>query len=258
VKGGSVRRVVVISDCTDIAFAEMRGAILAAAGQDVPIEPLVPVFPFSVVNTGFVLRLMAEAYRESVVLCFIMNSIATRTERIIGSTQDGKIIFEGTNTGAAMWLIEDLGCSELYELHDPGFVPFGGKFVHSPAVGRAATGVPIAQLGNPFPLNRVRDISREAGTIVHIDNFGNGKFTGTFPSEAPRLGERLRVRIGDETLSAVWGRRMMELADGDWVVYPGSSLGLLEIGQVRSSGLNAFDIAPGERIDIDGYGLTDR
>lgn len=49
-----MRKVVVISDCTDVAFLEMRGVISKYAGDvEYQIEPLVKVDNFSIVNTEF-------------------------------------------------------------------------------------------------------------------------------------------------------------------------------------------------------------
>jgi len=247
-----LERVLIISDCTDIAFAEMRGAIYAAArqaGSPAPrVEPLVPVRPFSVLNAGFVLRLMAESYGSETLLMFIMNSIPERTERIVGRTKDRGLVFEGTNTGAAGWLVDEFGVAECHELHDPGFVPFGGKFVHAPAVGRLMAGAELSTLGSPFPETSIRRVLPAERQIVHIDNFGNAKFrlTGAFEP-----GQRLRVTTGTGfTVDAVYGRRMMAHPDGTWVVYPGSSLDLHELGQVRRPGLLATGVSVGDVLDI--------
>lgn len=243
------RRIVVISDCTDVAFAEMRGAIAKnALRADYVIEPLVPVYPFSVVNAAFILRLLADSQPEGTILNFIMNSVRERTERIVGTTERGGLIFEGTNTGALGWLIDDFGCREIYELHDPGFVPFGGKYVHAPAVGKMASGVPLAELGKPISIDRVRRYEIAEGEVVHIDNFGNIKFRWELSGYSP--GDRLIATINGREIKLVYWVRMMERNDGEWVLYPGSSFGLAEIGQVRGPGMLRLDVAPGDAVAI--------
>jgi len=246
-------RLVVISDCTDCAFAEMRGAILRSALAAKPecvfhMEPLVPVHPFSVLNTAFLLRLLAEAYPPRTVLMFIMNSLQQRTERIVGRTLTGDLFFEGTNTGALGWLARDFGVAECYELADPGFVPFGGKFVHAPAVGRLLAGAALSDLGSPFPRERIRSVLPEEGVIMHVDNFGNGKFQ---LSQSFSPGDRLAVSAAGRRLQATYARRMMDHPDGAWVVYPGSSMGFHEIGQVRGPGLLALQAEPGDVVTIE-------
>lgn len=242
--------VVIISDCTDVAYAEMRGAILTNAdGADVRIEPLVPTAPFSVVDNAFGLRLMADAYPPGTILSFIMNSLVERPERIVGRTVRKDMIFEGPNTGAVGWLLDDFGLKEVYELHDPGFVPFGGKYVHAPAVGKLAAGADLATIANPFPPERVRRLPLTPGLIVHVDNFGNIKFP--WPNLEARPGDRFRATVRGHWIDLVYWIRMMERADGEWVLYPGSSWDLLEIGQVRGKGFCALDVHPGDMVHVE-------
>lgn len=248
----SPERAVVVSDCTDLAFAEMRGAIIGAARaagmeRDPSIEPLVPVSDFSVIAGAFAARMMAEAYDPSTVIMVVINAIPLRTERIVGRLGNG-MVFEGTNTGTFGWLIRDLGIEECFELHDPGFVPFGGKHVHAPAVGRLLAGQSMADLGRPFAPERIRATLPEPGVVVHVDNFGNAKLA---LDEGFEDGEPLRVRLPDgSSFDAVYGRRMMDHPDGTWVVYPGSSLDLGEIGEVRGPGMRRFAVRPGATVEV--------
>ncbi|QHC32445.1 MULTISPECIES: SAM-dependent chlorinase/fluorinase [unclassified Streptomyces] len=249
----SVKRIVVVSDCTDVAFVEMRSSIFRAAEAYAPdarvqIEPLVPVQPFSVLNAGFMVRLVAEISTPDTMIMFIMNSIRERTERIIGRTEKHGFVFEGTNTGAVGWLIEEFGVAECYEVHDPGFVPFGGKFVHGPAVGQFAAGRPMAEIGTPFPVEKIRRTLPDEGTIVHVDNFGNAKFP--LGNQSFEYGDELVVEVGGEVFEAVYWKRMMELEDGTWVVYPGSSFDLHEFGEVRGKGLLPYGIGAGAQISV--------
>ncbi|MEW2514705.1 SAM-dependent chlorinase/fluorinase [Streptomyces sp. NPDC046870] len=247
-------RVVMVSDCTDVAAAELYLAVDRAVRETDPsvsvqIGPLVPVRPYSILHTAFLTRLLAESAAPGTVLMVVVNSRPERTERLVGRTGHGDLFFAGANTGALGWLTADLGVRECYELTDPGFVPFGGKFVHAPAVGALAAGTPLARLGLPFPADRIRRLLPQEGTVVHVDNFGNAKFP--LAAGALRFGDRLRVRIGGHVLDAVYWERMMDLADGTWVVYPGSSLGLHELGQVRSAGLHGLGCAVGDRVRVD-------
>ncbi|MFE7124424.1 hypothetical protein [Streptomyces sp. NPDC057617] len=248
----SIKRIVVVSDCTDVAFVEMRSSIFRAAeaynpDADIRIEPLVPVQPFSVLNAGFMVRLVAEISTPDTMIMFIMNSIQERTERIIGRTENG-FVFEGTNTGAAGWLVDEFGVAECYEVHDPGFVPFGGKFVHGPAVGQFAAGKPMSEIGKPFPADKIRRTLPTEGTIVHVDNFGNAKFP--MRKQSFEYGDKLVVEVGGETFDAVYWKRMMELEDGTWVVYPGSSFDLHEFGEVRGKGVLPYGVGAGHEITV--------
>lgn len=240
--------IVIISDCTDLAFAEMRGTIHTYGGKRLPIEPLVPVEHYSVINAAFALRMMADNYPPGTILCVIMNSLPVITERLIGITEHKNFIFEGANTGAFSWLIDDFGCRELYELHNPGFRPFGGKYVHSPVIGQVATGTPLSDLGTHFPVDRIRRAPIDEGTIIHVDNFGNIKFPWHSLDLLP--GQRLWANIGGHEIEVIYWKRMMEREAGEWVLYPGSSLDLMEIGEVRGKGVHQFGIRAGDQVQL--------
>lgn len=245
------RKVVVITDCIDVAWQEIRGAIYSNCDNyDVQIEPVVPVDSYSIVNVNFLVRLIADIYPEGTIICVIVNPLKIRTERIVGKTKKKNIIFEGTNTGAFGWLVEDFGCEELYELHDPGFVPFGGKYVHAPAVGKIESGIEISKLGNPFDLNLLRSIKCENGVVMHIDNFGNLKLFHKFEDEA-KDGDKFKISVNNKIFNITFNTRMMAKEDGEIIIYPGSSFGFTEIGIVRGNFAKKYNIKNGDIVKIE-------
>ena len=243
------RKVVVLTDCVDVAFNEIRGAIFQnASNDDFEIEPVVRVDSYNIENVNFLVKLVAEIYPEGTVICVIVNPLKLRTERIVGRTQRKNLIFEGTNTGAFDWLIKDFGCSELYELFDPGFVPFGGKYVHAPAIGKILSGKKLNELGNSFPLAKIRKVEMEEVCIVHIDNFGNLKLNHKLKEHVD--GDFLNVFINGKKVTMKYAKRMMALDDGEIIIYPGSSFGFTEIGMVRGNFAETFNIKYGDKIKI--------
>jgi S-adenosylmethionine hydrolase len=241
------KRIVFITDCTDVAYNELRGVILDNIKSDeIIIEPVVPITPFSIINGNFVLRLMAEAYPKGTVFSVILNPSKERPSRLIGKTKKKDIYFMGANTGVFTWLFRDFGIKELYELNDPGFFPFGGKYVHAPAVAQIATGKHLKDMGHPFDIEKVVKIDIPEGTIVHIDNFGLMKFTGGLTQL--NEGDKLEVNVNGKTLKAVYAKRMMSRDTGEWVIYPGSSLGLPELGKVRENGARELNAKIGDII----------
>jgi len=241
------KRIVFITDCTDVAYNELRGVILDYLKNDeIIVEPVVPVAPFSIINGNFVLRLMAEAYPEGTIFSIILNPSKERPARLIGQTKKKGIYFMGANTGVFTWLFRDFGVEELYELNDPGFFPFGGKYVHAPAVAQIATGKPLKDMGRPFDIEKIIKIDIAGGTIVHIDNFGLMKFTGELAGL--NEGDKLEINVNEKTLKAVYAKRMMSRETGEWVIYPGSSFGLPEFGKVRENGARELNIKIGDII----------
>ena len=240
--GRMKRKVVIVTDCTDIAYLEIRGAIYSNTdSDDFEIEPIVRVDNFNVINASFLVRLIAEIYPKGTVINVVVHASQLRGERIVGKTKEKDIIFEGTNTGVFGWLLEDFDCKEVYELHDPGFIPFGGKYVHAPAVGKILSDCKLEKLGNPFQINKIRDVERTNGTILHIDNFGNVKFKG-------KNGDKYTIISGEKRFQAVYWERMMERNDGELVIYPGSSFSYPEIGMVRGNAARMMKLQWSDKI----------
>lgn len=240
------RKVVIITDCTDVAYLEIRGAIFSNTNSnDFEIEPIVNVDNFNIINVSFLVRLIAEIYPEGTLINVVVHPSQLRGERIVGKTEKKDIIFEGTNTGAFGWLLNDFGCKEVYELNDSGFVPFGGKYVHAPAVGKILSGCPMEKLGNSFQISRVKDVERSDGTILHIDNFGNIKFVGNIKG---KNGDKFTIIIGKKKFQAIYWERMMERKDGEIVLYPGSSFSYPEIGIVRGNAAEILKIKWSDKI----------
>src|SRR3990167_9492303 len=196
------KRIVFITDCADVAYNELRGVILDNIKSDeIIIEPVVSVMPFSIINGNFVLRLMAEDYPEGTIFSIILNPSRERPARLIGQTKGKGIYFMGANTGVFTWLFKDFGVEELFELNDPGFFPFGGKYVHAPAVAQIAMGKPLNKLGHLFDIENVVKLDISEGTIVHIDNFGLMKFTGELTGL--NEGDKVNVSVNGKTLKAI-------------------------------------------------------
>ncbi len=245
-----MKRIVFITDCCDIAYSELRGTVLSALddNREVTIEPLVPVAPFSILDGNFALRMLGESYPEGTIFSVILNPLQKRPARILGRTKKKNFLFLGANTGVFDWFLRDFGVEELYELHDPGFLPFGGKYVHAPAAAKMALGEPLSSLGTQFPAENLLRLNISEGTVIHIDNFGLMKFIG--PIQACQEGDRLNVRIRGHSFEAQWSKRMMSLETGTWSVYPGSSLDLLELGKVRCNGASELGVCVGDQISI--------
>ena len=241
------KRIVFITDCADVAYNELRGVILDNIKSDeIIIEPVVSVAPFSIINGNFVLRLMAEAYPEGTIFSVILNPLKERLARLIGKTKKKGFYFMGANTGVFTWFFRDFDVEELYELNDPGFFAFGGKYVHAPAVAQIAMGKPLKEMGQQFNTEKVIKIDTPIGTIVHIDNFGLIKFISKLTGL--NEGDKLEINVNKKILAAVYIKRMMSRETGEWVIYPGSSLGLLELGKVRENGAKELNVKVGDII----------
>lgn len=229
------KHVVVITDCKDVAFNEMAWIIrqeCSKLGVENPNIELVSVSEFSVLNASFLIRLMAEQCPPGTIFSVVINPQKHRSARIYGKTKNG-ILFFGANTGAFNWLLKDFGIEELYEVNDPGFISFGGKYVHAPNVAKLVAGIPFESFGKKFSIDQLSNLEIPKGTVVHIDNFGLMKIMGDTPKHEENQKFKIIVN-GDYKFDAVFSTRMMSKDDKAWVLYVGSSLhGLPEVGTVR-------------------------
>jgi len=229
------KKVVLITDCIDVASSEMKFIILLECQKlgiiDVSIE-VVPISEFSIINASFLIRLMGEHCSSGTVFSVVINPQKHRSARIYGKTKNG-ILFFGANTGALTWFLNDFGIEELYEVHDPGFISFGGKYVHAPNVAKLLAGVPFNEFGKRFDVNSITNLNITDGTIVHIDNFGLMKIMGNTPKYEE--GTKFKISVnGVYKLNATFSNRMMSRDDKEWILYKGSSLhGMPELGTVR-------------------------
>lgn len=243
-----------ITECVDIAANELW-AVLAHEVENIPdvmVAPITPVSPvFSIINTNFAVRLMADSYPENSVLMTTINAEKIRPMNVIGRTKERNIVFIGRNMGSFDWLTRDFGCAELYDLtkYNAGqFVSFAGKYVTAKVAAAASRGTPLAELGEAIDPNSIVRLDLKPGTIVHIDNFGMMKFTGDIGASSP--GDRYEVMIGNHKIMAVHEPRLMSLETGDWAFFPGSSFGLWELGQARKLGGRELGINVGDVISF--------
>lgn len=253
------RRIVCVTDCVDIAASELRASLLHELGEradEVALEPIAPVYPpFSAINTSFALRLMAEAYGPQTLFLVTVSFQQQQPASLLGRCKELDVLFIGRNTGAFDWITRDYGCAELvnlgrnYKGTGVDYQPFTGKVVTGPLAVRAALGAPLASLGDPVPESHISRLSLEPFTIVHIDNFGVMKLTGDIA--ALQEGERVKVTLRQATFEAVVGHRIMSFPDGTWVLYPGSSFGLPELGIPRSLAAPTIGAAVGDVLTIE-------
>jgi S-adenosylmethionine hydrolase len=241
-----------ITDCVDIAAHELYAVLVREVENmsDVVVPPIVPTFPeFSIINMNFAVRLMADSYPENSVLMTTINAEKICPMNVIGRTSSRNIVFIGRNMGSFDWLTRDFGCVELYDLvrhNKESFVSFRGKYITAKLAAAASRGVPLSELGDQIDPTDIVRMNLKDGTIVHIDNFGMMKFTGDIgPAQT---GDMFNVSINGLPIEAVYDPRIMSRETGQWVLFPGSSYGLYELGQARDLGAKKLGIKVGDAI----------
>lgn len=262
------KRILIVTDCIDVAANELYATLVATLdninAKNVYIEPIVQVEEFSVLHGSFCARLLADSYiPESLTILSIVNPLNTanaKRARIAGRLSNG-IQFVGANTGIFSWLIKDFGLDEIVEtdltgLNGDSFVPFGGKYIHAPIAAKfAAHGNLDTIKSKSFKRSDLVRLRYNQGTILHIDNFGVAKIYYKSSDFDARIGGEYSIYVDHRRLGkATFCHSMKELKDGTLAIYPGSSLGMLEIGAVRQTdsanklGLKIGDVVSFQKI----------
>lgn len=241
------KRILVITDCTDIAAHELRATLVATLdklkAKNVVVEPIVHVKEFSILHGSFSARLLAEAYnpKDLTIMAVVnpLNTLSSKRARIAGRLNNG-IHFVGANTGIFSWLIKDFELAEIVEtdrtgLNGKNFISFGGKYIHAPIAAKVAmTGNIESVKLREFKEKDLTTFCYEPGSIVHIDNFGVLKIMLKASQFEATLGQKFGVFHKRKKIAvATFCYSMKELADGELAIYKGSSLDLLELGTVR-------------------------
>ncbi len=234
------RKVVIFTDCYDLAFNEIAQVIWNHVSpsliNSIHIDPVVAIKKFSTVNAAFAVRLFAELYPSSTIFLVVMNSMDNSPSRIIVETNNN-LILVGNNSGYFNWLIEDIGLKSVYEnsmQRETNPRSFGGKYVQAPTVASILNGKTLDTLGNKRSKEILADFKIPNGTVVHCDNFGLIKIKGE-PLNNVDEGQRMRILINNKIeIEAIFSHQLKTHLDGTWVLFPGSSLyGLPELGKVR-------------------------
>ncbi|MCW3011673.1 MAG: hypothetical protein JWO90_2077 [Solirubrobacterales bacterium] len=209
----------------DLAFAEVAQRLTAA----VPDARVVatPVGPFDTLAAGFVIAQLALTPGPPDRVVF--HNVAPRRDETdpreenegerftVGRTADGARVI-GPNSGCSLAFVRD-------ELEDLAYldVPAGGSQFRSrdvlpDAVGRLVGGDEGVVAG-ALPADAVPAIP--PGVVAYTDGYGNLKTTLEEPP-APN-GERVLVRVGGATTTAIVSDGTFAVAEGELALAPGSS-----------------------------------
>ncbi|MFJ3422970.1 MULTISPECIES: SAM-dependent chlorinase/fluorinase [unclassified Streptomyces] len=248
-------RVVMVTDCRDVAFSEICGAIHKEAdeiGHPITIEPIVAVENFSEFNAAFLTRLVAESYPPGTVIYTLVSKSSNMRplhDVIWGETRTGHI-FVGSNFGYFGWLARDLGIKHVYEIRDVPQKSFSGKDFIPPIVARIAADDTASLTAHPYEESKIDDTPFVEGTVAHVDNFGNVKIM-TEIDELPH-GQTLALALNGTALCEavhITNQIYLQPELGKIVAYRSTSFpDMTDIGMVRGNFAESHGIRVGDRL----------
>jgi hypothetical protein len=208
----------------DLAFAEVTQRLVAALPGATVVA--IPVGPFDTLAAGFVVAQLAltDGPAERVVF----HNVAPRRdeakarranegERFTAAEALNGTLVVGPNSGHSLAFVHDQ--APLFYLH----VPVAGSQFRSRDFLPAAVGRLLAgdrdSVGEPVPSELVPSVPR--AVVAYADGYGNLKTTLDEPP-APN-GERVLVRVGAASATAIVSDGSFSVAEGELALAPGSS-----------------------------------
>jgi len=208
----------------DLAFAEVIQR-LAAAAPSATIVPT-PVGPFDTLAAGFVIAQLAlnEAPAQTVVF----HSVAPRRdetdarranegERFTLAEGAGGTLVVGPNSGHSLAFLRDEMSLSYLDVPAAGS-QFRSRDYLPAAVGRLVAG-DRGPVGEPVPDDLVPDVPGDV--VAYTDGYGNLKTT--LEGEPAANGERVLVRVGHASTTAIVSDGSFAVAEGELALAPGSS-----------------------------------
>ncbi|HEY7892851.1 MAG TPA: SAM-dependent chlorinase/fluorinase [Solirubrobacteraceae bacterium] len=149
-------------------------------------------------------------------------------ERLLVGPDNGLLAPAAETFGGVVEAV-DIGRSP--ERLEPVSSSFHGRDIFAPVAGALASGVPLAQVGEPLPLEDLRGLElpharveqRQLCThVLYCDHFGNLILDATHEQLAQiglRLGEQLVITCGPGAYTARYARTFADVAAGELLLY---------------------------------------
>ncbi|CAA9514995.1 MAG: hypothetical protein AVDCRST_MAG69-2714 [uncultured Solirubrobacteraceae bacterium] len=219
----------------DLAFAEVTQRLLS----ELPAATIAvtPVGPFDTLAAGFVIAQLALTEGPGARIVF--HNVAPRRDEsdprranegerfTVAEASNGTLIV-GPNAGHSLAFVRDETALSYLDVATAGS-QFRSRDFLPAAVGRLAAGDRDV-IGDPVPVGLVPDVPVDV--VAYTDGYGNLKTTHT--SAPAASGERVLVRVGHATTTAIASDGTFAVPEGELAFAPGSSGWRLRDGRRRT------------------------
>jgi S-adenosyl-L-methionine hydrolase (adenosine-forming) len=249
-------------------FAGVCRSVILSVAPDVQVVDITHEVPAHDVRAGALTLVRSVQYLpdDGIVLAVVDPGVATE-RRLVGVAAAGMLLF-GPDNGLLAPAVAMLGGASAvvslnrpeYRLPAPG-PTFAGRDVLAPAVGYAASGVALSDLGDPVdPAGLVPGLLglptvNEDGTIdaevLWIDRFGNCQLN-VGPEDlgdAARSGTRVQVRWADQARTARVVGAYADAKESELVLLV-DSYGLLSLALDRRSAAEECRLRAGAAVRL--------
>ena len=247
-------------------FVGVVKSVIRSIAPEVSVIDLThDVEPHDVRGGGLTLARSAQYLVPGVVLAIVDPGVATARRAIAVEVGHGQSVLVGPDNGLLAPAVAMVGGADRavvltnddYHLPAPG-PTFAGRDVFAPASAHLCNGVDLEDLGDlidPATLTPgLMPVSREedgaiVADVLWIDRFGNAQLN-VDPDEVATWGDRVRLRYGDATRTAVRVDNYAVLKTGE-VGLLVDSYGLLSVAIDRGSAAAELGLHAGDPITLD-------
>lgn len=249
-------------------FVGIVHSVIRSIAPDVAIVDIThEVPPYDVRAGGLTLARSVQYLNPGVVVAVVDPGVAGPRRAIAVEVGDGASVLVGPDNGLLAPAVAMCGGAsravELtnldYQLPAPG-PTFAGRDVFAPAAAHLCAGVPLSELGpavEPTSLMPgILPVSYEedgavVGEVLWIDRYGNAQLN-IDPEEIDELGDRVRVRFGDDVRAATRVTAFTDIGPGE-IGLVIDSYGLLALVVDRRSAAQELGLAPSSEVRIEPF-----
>jgi len=250
---------VLASDLGSAYAAQVKAVLLSEAPGARVVDLTHELRPHAIGEAAFVLLpAVSRTPRRAIHVVVVDPGVGGTRRSVVVGCRDGST-FVGPDNGVLVPLVRTRGGGRAFRI-DPARLrarprvgsTFDGRDVFAPAAARLATGTVPRELGpeielSPLPGTRPRRSSTgAAGTVAHVDRFGN-VVTDVPSAWVPSGPGELRVRLGHRT----WRlprRDSYEAAGRGRLLALGSSFGTVELAVAEGRAVDRLRTRVGERV----------
>lgn len=260
---------VTISFLSDYGLAdEFVGVVKSVIRHIAPHATVVDIThgiaPHDIRAGALALARSCQYLAPGVILAVVDPGVGTDRRAVAVETEEDGQTLVGPDNGLLAAAVSMLGGATRAvsltnaEYHIPAAGPtFAGRDIFAPAASHIANGVDLAELGDAvepvtltpgmIPLTRIED-GAVLAEVLWVDRFGNAQLN-VDPDEVAAMGERIRLKWGEQTRTARRAATYGDLKPGE-VGLVTDSYGLLSVCLERRSASDELKLRPGDAVSL--------
>jgi S-adenosylmethionine hydrolase len=252
----------------DDEFVGVVKSVIRAIAPEVAVIDVSHEVPAHDVRAGgLALARSAQYLCPGVVLAVVDPGVGGPRRSVAVEVGDGASVLVGPDNGLLAPAVALVGGASraveltevAFQLEAPG-ATFAGRDVFAPAAAHLCRGVDLLDLGpaidpagllpSVLPISHLDDTGAMVAEVLWVDRFGNAQLN-VDPVDVEPFGDRVRLRLGDDTRVAKVVRSYDEIGPGE-IGLVVDSYGVLSIAAGQRSASDQLGLRAGSAVLLDG------